>query len=512
MKTIQRIIVAVILLTIVSLASAAPSGQPPRYYVVAICTGLLSNQCQDVFKQSMNLLLNHAQAGDRVEFLAAPQGNRLASVIVPEGTARARANSREYAGKFSGLIQFLKASATADSRQSAQLRLPQLLDGIARSRQPHGRLTVVVVGSPLYFASNEREAAFDMEKGLTPSDGMVAASVTQSLFGTIERKDQLLSAAIHWLTPSDDWAVGEMHRRAVVRFWTLFIGEQGGTLTTFASDTARVFERAMQAEASPVLAAILDPNDKGLVMRPPPVFQLESAPPIKPHVSFQPAELTKPSLIPPAATSIPVAQPKPGPKVEASINAPPPEAPSHRVVPPTNSTAVSAVPSSTPKVESPGLTKAIAEIPQAPTGHIGIAAVWESTAFASSTADVDLYVAARPGAPEVYWKRAEASDAIYFRDIRHAGPAKGETDWTASWEYVEVKHTRLQDLSIWLNLYETKASVSGIIRIQYNGKTVDKPFRFAANRGNHGADSKLTRRQQSPYWQEIKLREMFAEQ
>ena len=136
----------------------------------------------------------------------------------------------------------------------------------------------------------------------------------------------------------------------------------------------------------------------------------------------------------------------------------------------------------------------------------------ETLSNTASTADVDLYVAARPGAPEVFWRRAEATDAVYFRDIRHAGPQGRSGDWTASWEYVEVKHARLEDVSVWLNMFDTKGSVKGIVRIQWNGKTVDKPFEFNLNRGNQGADSSLAQRRQSSYWQEIKLRDLFPEE
>jgi len=61
-------------------------------------------------------------------------------------------------------------------------------------------------------------------------------------------------------------------------------------------------------------------------------------------------------------------------------------------------------------------------------------------------------------------------------------------------------------------LFDTKGSVKGIVRIQWNGKTVDKAFEFNLNRGNQGADSSFAQRRQSAYWREIKLRELFPEQ
>jgi hypothetical protein len=74
MKTIQLILVAVITFATALIASAAPAGEAPRHYVVTICGGLSPSQSQGAFKQSMDLLLNHAQPGDRVEFLAGAAG------------------------------------------------------------------------------------------------------------------------------------------------------------------------------------------------------------------------------------------------------------------------------------------------------------------------------------------------------------------------------------------------------------------------------------------------------
>jgi hypothetical protein len=276
---------AVAFATIALVVNAAPSGQEPHHFIVAVSTGLIPAQNQDVFTLCMDLLLNRAKPGDNVEFLATPQGGRLASVTVPDGSARARANSREYAGKFGALKQFLTATISPPPRQAGQLCLPELLDAVARSHASHEPLTVIVVGSPLYFAANDREAAFDMEKGLVPGDGMITASATESLFGTIERKGQLQNVHVHWLTPTEEWAAGEMHRRSVTRFWSLFLSEQGAALSTFSSDAGQVFQRAEQGEVNPVMNATLDKNERGLIMRPPPIFRRESAPPVEAHVS-----------------------------------------------------------------------------------------------------------------------------------------------------------------------------------------------------------------------------------
>jgi hypothetical protein len=491
-------------------AVSSPAEKTQRHYVIAISSGLPVTQGQAVFAQSMQFLLYQAHPGDRVEFIAAPTGNRLADVVVPEGTARARANSREYAGKIGALKHYLGESGIGDARQVMQLRLPQLLDALARTRGTPDPITLIVVGLPLHVASNESEAAFDMEKGLTPGDGLVATSINTSLFGTKERQRQLENVVIHWLTPTDDWPVSDTHRHQVMRFWTVFLGAQGGVLSTFSADPARVFERAIRGEANAVLAATLDPNDRALVMRPPPVFRLEREAPVE-------SRLEIPSITPPSKpTPVPVPQAVPN-KPPLATSTPQP------IVTPKTTETVTPVQETTdiapveiplpqvPVVDSVSMTKAVAEIPRAPAGRIGIAVVWETPNGAAAAADVDLYVKARASFDEVYWRHAQGQGAVYFRDVRHAGPQRQGGDWTACWEYVEVKHVQPQDVSVWLNLYSARSAVSGIVRVQHGGRVVDQPFQFAVTRGNRGGDSSLAKRRESPFWQTINISELLAQ-
>lgn len=467
MKRTLTIIVAACGLTVAANTKAAAAA--PRQYVIAIASGLSKEKSSEVLKQSFDFLLNRAQPGDSVEFYDAPQLTKLASVVVPAGTARERANSREFAAKFGALKKALTEPSTGDPKLAGQLRLAQLLDMVAKTRQPNQQTMLVLMGSPLFITAHPNEVAFNMESGLTPGDGMVTCSSAKSLFGTAERKGQLNGVAIHWLTPSDVWATSEMHRSAVLRFWTVFAAEQGATLATFSSDTGAVFDRAVRGEDRPLMSAKADPNDRGLIMRPPPTFHREAV----------------------AAPPPPPPAPEPTPTPPSVVEATKPEPPAKPV-----EEALPAVP-------------VIKEIPKAATGHIGIAAIWQVPSRTSRNADIDLFVAASPSAPEVYWKRPLAEGAKYFRDIRHASEAKTTGEWQASWEYVEVSHAEISKVSLWLNVYDTSGPVSGIVRVQFNGRTVDKSFRFDVTRGNRGSDSRNVERRRSPFWQEIRLEELF---
>lgn len=166
-------------------------------------------------------------------------------------------------------------------------------------------------------------------------------------------------------------------------------------------------------------------------------------------------------------------------------------------------------PPAKPVEEAPPSAPVIKEIPKAAAGHIGIAAIWQVATRASRNADIDLYVSPRPGAAEVFWHNQRAEGATYFRDIRSANAERTSESWQASWEYVEVSHADISKVSLWLNVYQATGPIAGVVRMQYEGRIVDKPFRFDVTRGNKGTDNKIEARRLSPYWQEIRLEEMF---
>jgi Mg-chelatase subunit ChlD len=259
-----------------------------RHFVIGLSVGCEKEKANDLLKRCFQLLLNQSKAGDRVQILGAPSLVTLADVVVPPGSARERANSRVFAGKF-GALQTFVSSASADPRSAGQLRLPQLLDEVARRRQVGKPVTVILVGSPVFMTTNAVEHAFNMDDGLVPGDGMITASAGVSLFGTKERVGQLEKVTIHWFVPDEQWGLGEIQRGMVLRFWTAFIQSQSGVLATFGSDSGNIFDRAISGETRPVMTVTLNPDDRELVMRSAPAFRREVRS-VGPPVSVQESE------------------------------------------------------------------------------------------------------------------------------------------------------------------------------------------------------------------------------
>ncbi len=446
-----------------------------RIYIVATAEGLPQPKGEEVLRASVDLLLKSASPGDRVQFLDAPRATRLADLTVPSGTARERANSRDFAGKLQAVKSLLNTASPGDPRLVGQLRLAQLLDAICRVRKADEPITLIVIGSPVFTTVSAAETAFNFDGGLVPSDGMVLASSDQSLFGTADRKQQARGITVHWITPDDKWGVSEMHRQALLRFWTLFCQEQGAHLASFSPDTLTVFSQAVQGHDRALMVVSPIPTDNGLTMRPPPAFRRQETPATQPPAVTVPAQS--------APISIPAASTRPNPTLTVQKPAGP---------------AISSL--------------TLSALPQAKHGHIGIAALW-SLADTSADTDVDLYVSSDSGrVPEVHWRCARSGDATYYRDIRQPTPS-ANGDWKTSWEYVEVAHDELERVSVWLNLFKSSSPrpVAGIIRLQWRGQTVDHPFAFRTNRGNGAADINFPARTSSPYWVRIDVLELFPQ-
>jgi hypothetical protein len=64
---------------------------------------------------------------------------------------------------------------------------------------------------------------------------------------------------------------------------------------------------------------------------------------------------------------------------------------------------------------------------------------------------------------------------------------------------------------VWLNIYAARGPVSGIVRLQFDGRVVDQPFKFNVANGNRGRGSNMSVRSHSPYWLEVRLEEIFEQ-
>ena len=384
----------------------------------------------------------------------------------------------------------------AGMKDTGAIKVPEWLQA-ATAQPATSRRTIIILASPFCLVPNE--PSFSMIETRYPSDGHLNAG-DKSIYSITKKHGRLANTTVFWSYRSENVWASQNHRERVTRWWSLFIAGQGpnAMLAAFSADTPQILLAATRANQQAIGEYAVNPDDSAVLMhdaeqRQVPVeIQARPAPPPEP----MPQHVTMPEPPPaPTPVAVVVTPPPPAPvapptaRVETPPRAPEPEA---RAKPVEETATIIPVP---------------AEIPKPAVGNIGIAAVWN----AERGTDIDLWVAAKPGLPEAYWNRPRVERVRYFRDIRTAQTVKDNAQWRAVWEYVEVEGAQIAEPTVWLNVYEAKGPVSGIVRVQFNGRVEDCPFQFNVTSGNHGRDSNIAVRSRSPYWLEIRLDEIFKQ-
>lgn len=385
--------------------------------------------------------------------------------------------------------------APAGVKDTGAIKVPEWLQ--AASAQPaSGHRTIVILASP--FCLVPTEPSFSMVETRYPSDGHLSAG-DKSIYSTVEKRGLLANITVLWAYGSEAVWASQNHHERVARWWSLYIASQGSNamLAAFNADVPEVMFAAKRTNHRAIGEYAVNADDSAVVMH----TATSRVVPLKtqalcvaPLESFrQPVvkAATPPTPVPVEVFAMPAPEPPvtPPTHVEEPPPAPEPDPPAKAV-----EEIVIAIP-----VPS--------EIPKPAIGNVGIAAVWNS----ERGTDIDLWVAAKPGLPEAYWNRTRVERVRYFRDVRTSQALKENAEWRKAWEYVEVERAQVEEPTVWLNVYAAGGAVSGMVRVQFDGRVVDKPFQFKAAGGNRGRDSNMSARSRSPYWLQIRLDEVFQE-
>ncbi len=378
----------------------------------------------------------------------------------------------------------------ADLKGSAAIRFPEWLQA-ASAEAAAKPSSIVVLASPFYISPGE--PSFSMIDSRYPADGHLNVTAAESLYGIADKRDRLKNRVVLWAYESESIWSSERHHQAVSRWWAVFVAGQGGRLCAFSSDMPQVLSAATRPSERAIGQFSLNGERDGLVM-------LTAAKREVPLKVESPKPAPSPEIAPTTSAT---------PTVKTS---PPPTTP----VAPLQEKVSPDTKSELPEKPAQPEAAVIKDIPVPRSGNVGIAAIWKVDGAAGATTDLDLYVATEPGQPEAFWKRPKTPRVEYFRDIRQAKSANDSDRWRESWEYVEVENAELgspaKAPTCWLNVYRSSSRVHGFVRVQFNGKIVDRPFQFDVRRGNAGRDSDPAARTRSPYWLRIDLTEFFANQ
>lgn len=431
----------IMLLGLLLLASALIAGESTPQHLIIGHSGYLPPEAREDCARRVVALLLERPPGSRVTLLDGSRLQTEADARVPEGSLRLRQERL-----LPDITRMVKAIRGATNSMAA-FNVPRLLDYLAREvRTGSERTSIILIGPALY--RNPQEPTFDMTRHW-PSDGHLVAGFERSIFSTVERAHRLDGISLAWGVIDTSDPISDTHHAAILRFWALFVGTQGGTLTSFSPDLTRVFANALETGRRPICPLDLDSKDTEVVMRSRhPEVQREEKKPI-------------------AVTNAPPSQAAPTP-----TNAPVPAPPAPRLD---------------------------VRLPQVAPQNTGLGIVWVNDGSGSNPADLDLYVLPSTGA-ELYFGRTTTDTGRYYRDVRQSLPASG--DWRASWEFVELTGETLPK-EVWVNLFSGRGPVKGELRLQYKGKV--HTVGFALPQADGDASAGKDRRTTSPAWVRIKL-------
>ncbi|QDU70167.1 hypothetical protein [Engelhardtia mirabilis] len=171
----------------------------------------------------------------------APSG--LATLEVPEGNEQRRL--RLAAPKIKAMKAAIVQRIALDPERAQHLNvidLPRVVDLIAQSE---ARGDVVLVGSPLYRVP--READWIWGPDMLGTDGHIGASALETPLGTRQRATQLEGMRFHMV---DTETLPGTYERGVQRFWSAWLGAQGGALAGWGSDATAVMSAAREGRVA----------------------------------------------------------------------------------------------------------------------------------------------------------------------------------------------------------------------------------------------------------------------
>lgn len=437
--------IALLMATLAFNASAAS-------FVVGLAPNYTAPDRELVLRHLLVFILEGAAPGDDIQVYDALNRQAVARFSIPSAgglQANARARAVRLAGQIAQLKKFLANAPAQPVRMTGVIHLPEFLDlAGSQLRSPSQALHVILIGSPFYRdAENE---TFDMAEAF-PSDGHLLVDQSTSVFGTALRRNSITGVTVHYAYLRECF-LNDYHRERIQRFWTLFVGNAGGGLATFAPGIELALQRARENVQQPALAAQINAADTKVEMR---------------HIMMRRVSISF-GATNPIVHLAPVTS---GQSPATSTN---------RNIIIINQTA-------------PVTAASAPEFPIAPLpSRVGIGIMW------GARADCDLYVRPAPEAEELFFQKTKTSAGRYFHDYR-------DSNMGLDFEYVELETgADLRRVTAWVNYYAGQAGpVAGTVVVHHQGRAYRGDFKLEAAKGNSGAEG--DRRAQSSSWARLDL-------
>ena len=273
-----------------------------------------------------------------------------------------------------------------------------------------------------------------------------------SVFSAADKHEALTGVDIHYCFTDKSW-FSDTDQKAVLRWWSLYVGSQQGLLATFTGDVATCFERfehSVTAGAQIFRAETGDTKLKMLVAQRAPIIR----------------QVTEPT---PASALKPVEN--------------------HQEV------SRATLPASAGFLDDHAVISH--EAPRTMRGLAKIGIRW------TCPVDLDIYARSSSQNPFLYYGHTDLSEGHFPHDYTAAPDG-------SSFEYVEFTHPiDLSTMEAFVNFYGGTCPTGprGIIRLWFDNRIYEGRFALTATEGNHGG--RQSGRMTGPDWTEINVNSLL---
>ncbi len=214
------------------------------------------------FEQDLNWLSTNAAVGTTIYVVDAWSGAEVARFVAVDGVKRIRRQAMVEPAKL--LHEYL---TRRKSRDAARVRIPRLAQLV--SQLDPLPLQVCVLGNPLYDVDDDTsDTYYSMIDGRVGSDGMLFETPSLSPFSVVGRGGKLANQSWHLGWHQDQAGFkDETHRLSVLRFWHLYLQEQGAKLVTAQDSISAVMQATRNGLSKQLMNDIADRSQPAAMVR-----------------------------------------------------------------------------------------------------------------------------------------------------------------------------------------------------------------------------------------------------
>ena len=220
-------------------AGQGTSSESPSRFIIGISPFLDKSVKDEVYRGIVRLVVEDLPLNSALAIYDAFELKTITQLSLPD--ARAFNSPKTRANQFAPAIRDLKLFLAQDQQKptnshssfEAAIRLPQFLDFLARTTTTDSKVSLLLIGSPLY--QDAKEPAFSMVDGYFPSDGHLQASLEQSVYGFSGDRTDAPPLMVDWIYFGDPW-VNDLHKEKITRFWTHYLERRGAQLAALTGD------------------------------------------------------------------------------------------------------------------------------------------------------------------------------------------------------------------------------------------------------------------------------------